>query len=79
MNIFAELNAIFCSVFNDDEIMITNETNANDIEKWDSLSHANLVLSIENHFKIKFSNREMLRWKNVGDILASIKEKTGGE
>jgi len=74
MDTFKELNDIFCKVFNDNDIIITPETTANDIARWDSLSHANLVFSIEKHFKIKLSNKEMLRWKNVGDILLSINQ-----
>ncbi|HOT89611.1 MAG TPA: acyl carrier protein [Bacteroidales bacterium] len=75
MNIQEELNALFCKVFDDNEIKITRETYSDDIDEWDSLSHINLVVAIEKHFKIKFNNAEILRWKNVGNMLDSINEK----
>jgi acyl carrier protein len=48
---------------------------ANDVEGWDSLSHVVLILAIENRFKIKFNNKELLTLKNVGDLLHSIESK----
>ena len=75
MNIQEELNALFGKVFDDNEIKITRETYSDDIDEWDSLSHINLVVAIEKHFKIKFNNAEILRWKNVGNMLDSINEK----
>lgn len=49
---------------------------ANDIEGWDSLSHVNLILTIETRFGIVFSQKELLTFKSVGDLLASIRKKT---
>jgi len=62
-------------VFNDSDIKITPETTANDIDEWDSLSHVNLVVAIEKHFNIRFKSSEIMRWKNVGQMHDSIKEK----
>lgn len=75
METFDELNALFCKVFDDNEIKITREMTSNDIEEWDSLSHINLVVAIEKHFKVKFKDSEIIRWKNVGQMLDSITEK----
>ena len=44
------LNEIFCNVFDDDTIVLTDKTNANDIEDWDSLEQINLIVNIENEF-----------------------------
>ena len=70
-----QLNTIFCKVFDDKDIKITPETTANDIDEWDSLSHVNLVVSIERGFGIKFKSAEIIKWKNVGQMLDSINEK----
>ena len=75
MDTFEELNAVFCKVFDDNNIKITPETTANDVDEWDSLSHVNLVVAIEKHFKVKFKNAEIIRWKNVGQMFESIKQK----
>ena len=75
MDTTEQLNAIFCRVFDDNDIKITPEMTANDIEEWDSLSHINLVVAIEKHFKVRFKDSEIIRWKNVGQMLESINAK----
>jgi acyl carrier protein len=72
MNTFEELNAIFCKVFYDDDIKITRENTSDDIEGWDSLSHLNLVVAVEKHFKIKFNDAEIAKWKNIGEMYDSL-------
>ncbi|MDH7568781.1 MAG: acyl carrier protein [Armatimonadota bacterium] len=70
-----KLNAIFRRVFDDDEIEIRPEMTAADVDGWDSLSHVNLILSIEKGFGIKFSQKEVLGFRNVGDLLRCIDSK----
>ena len=43
-------------------------------ESWDSLKHYNLLLQIEEDFKIKFSFRQMSELKNVDEILKLLKK-----
>ena len=75
MCIIEPLNEIFCEVFDDDDIELTPEMTANDVDGWDSLSHVNLIVTIETRFKIKFTLKELLSFKNVGDLSNSIREK----
>lgn len=70
-----KLNAIFCQVFDDDTLVITDEMTANDVDGWDSLSHMNLIIAVENGFNIRFGQKEILSFKNVGDLLKSIESK----
>lgn len=74
-NVMAQLTEIFCEVFDDDEIELTPEMTANDVDGWDSLSHVNLIVTIESRFGIKFAARELLTFKNVGDLHNSITAK----
>jgi acyl carrier protein len=75
MDLLERLNEIFCEVFDDDDIKIVPEMTANDVDGWDSLSHVNLIVAIESKFKINFSQKELLTFKNVGDLLSSIRSK----
>ena len=77
-----EITVIFKDVLDMEDIYITEATTSNDIDEWDSLTHIQLIVAIENHFKIKFSSREIHEWKNVGEMLLSIDAKlnlTNGE
>jgi len=75
MELQLKLNGIFCEVFDDDDIKITPEMTANDVDGWDSLSHVNLIVAIESKFNIRFSQKELLTFKNVGDLLNCIRNK----
>ena len=68
MDILAELTPIFREVFDDDTIVITRQTTANDIDAWDSLSHMNMVMAVEVKFSIRFALGELPSLRNVGDL-----------
>lgn len=67
--ILEKVNAIFCDVFDDERIVITDETTASDIEDWDSLTHITLISEIEDAFEIKFTMKNVISMKNVGEML----------
>ena len=73
--IYAQLAKSFEDVFDDDSISVTPELSAKDVDGWDSLTHIRLLLSIEKAFKIKFTTSEIGSLKNVGDLVALIKER----
>lgn len=75
MSTFETLNGIFRMVFDDDDIQITPEMTANDIEGWDSLSHVNLITTVEARFEVRFTHKELLRLKSIGDLLNTLEEK----
>jgi len=75
MEILQRLTPIFRDTFADDSIIIDENTTADDIEAWDSLSHVNLILAIEIAFEIEFSQREVMSFQNVGDMAACIESK----
>lgn len=74
--IFSKLNEIFEDVLDLNETPnLTDATSANDIEEWDSLAQIQLVVTIEKAFSVKFTSKEMLSWKNVGDMVDCILAK----
>jgi acyl carrier protein len=74
-DLLKQLNAIFIDVLDNQSISLTEQTTAMDIEEWDSLSHIQLVVAIERHFKIRFNSSEIQSWKNIGDMIRSIDNK----
>ena len=62
------INKVFKEVFEDDSIVVTNSTTANDIEDWDSLAHLQLMAEIEKEFEIHFTLGEITNFTNVGEM-----------
>ncbi len=75
--ILEKVNEVFREVFEDDSIIVKEETTADDIEDWDSLMHITLVSEIENAFGFKFKMKDVVGMKNVGEMLDIIKEAVG--
>jgi len=75
MAIMETLNEIFQMVFDDADIRVRPDTTANDVDGWDSLSHVNLITAIEAKFSIRFTQKELLRQKNVGDLITDLEKK----
>jgi acyl carrier protein len=72
---YEKLTAIFRDVFDEDELSLTPETTADDVDGWDSLTHIRLVLAVSKAFGVKFSASEIGNLKNVGEFAALIEKK----
>jgi acyl carrier protein len=75
--ITGKLKFVFQKVLEENDITITREMTAQDIEKWDSLRHIQLISEVESAFGIKFKLREILSMNNVGDLIDLIDAKQG--
>ncbi len=69
------LTEVFRQVFADPEITLTPETTANDVDGWDSMSHVNLIMAVENRFNIRFNQKEIMGFRNVGDLARCVEGK----
>ena len=76
-SIFDAVQQIFRDNFDDEELVITPETCADDIEDWDSLEQINLLTAIEKKFSIKFKLADVRNLKDVGDLLDLVKRMAG--
>jgi acyl carrier protein len=74
-DIYSELTPVFRGIFDDPTIELRDEMTANDIERWDSLNHINMIVAVEQKFGIKFKTIEVTRFKNLGELVASIESK----
>ena len=68
------LNDIFCDVFDDDEIELSEDMTADDIEEWDSLMHVTLIVSIEREFGIQLNASEIGQLENIGAMLTLLEK-----
>ena len=73
--IFDKVQEIFRDVFDDEELVISDATNSDEIEDWDSLEHISLIVSMEKEFSMKFDLKEVNELKDVGEMVDLIKRK----
>jgi acyl carrier protein len=69
--ILDKLQGVFDSVFLE-EVKVSPELSAKDVEEWDSLTHVTLILAIEQEFGIRFRVGEVEATKNLGDLVQLI-------
>ena len=77
--VYQLMNRIFRNVFDDESIELQHETNAEDIEDWDSLEQINLIVAIENEFEMMFDMAEIADLANVGEMVDLILKKDSNE
>lgn len=73
--LLTDIQSIMADVFDDDELIVTEQTTAADVEEWDSLSHIRLIVAIEREFGVKFANSEIESMSNVGDLVNAVANK----
>lgn len=74
--IMAKLEKIFAEALQEEQVTLTDETTAADVEGWDSVSNMIIISEVEKHFGLKLKLREIIRMKNVGALCDLIVEKT---
>jgi acyl carrier protein len=73
--IIEKITEIFREVFGDNNIVITDEMTAADVENWDSLTHMQMITKVEDELGIKFKLKELNRLKKVGDLISIVESK----
>jgi acyl carrier protein len=70
-----KLTTIFRDIMDDEDIILTDSTCADDIDDWDSLTNIQLIVAIEKEFGIKIKSGQILSWGNVGDMIDDLLEE----
>ncbi len=73
--LYAELTEIFKDVFMKDDIQLTPELCAKDVPGWDSFKQIEIMVAVEERFKIRLNTKEIDSLKCVGDLAAVIRKK----
>lgn len=74
--IFDSVTEVFREIFDDEDLIITPETNASTIAAWDSYNHINLIVALETRFEVSFTTKEIGSMTCVGDLLSLLHGKS---
>jgi acyl carrier protein len=76
-DIYQKLTEIFREIFLDDTITAGPDVTAADVERWDSLTHIDMMMMVESGFGLRIPTRVITGMKNVGELVAYLKSKKG--
>lgn len=68
MTVDERLEEVFRSVFDDEQLALTDDMTAADVPGWDSLAHINLMFTIESEFGITFRGDELAELADIGQL-----------
>ena len=74
-DILGRLTTVFRNVFEEDTIVVHMEMKSSDVRRWDSLSHIDMILLVEEEFGIRMSARELSDLLTVRDLVRVIQAK----
>jgi len=70
--VLAKLNDVFRDVFDSDDLTVTPQTTAKDVDGWNSLANIRLMIAVEEAFEIKFDVGEFQDYRRVGDLISGV-------
>lgn len=78
MELHERLEEVFRQVFDSEQLKLTDDMMAPDIEGWDSVTHINLMFGIEQAFDVRFNGNELADMKNIGELKQFLVRKGKG-
>ena len=70
--ILKRLQPVFDDLFGASELLLCDATRREDVPDWDSFTHILLLMSVESEFAIKFSAQEIVKIRDLPDLLRAI-------
>lgn len=76
--VMSELTELFRDLFDEEALVLTGDTTADQIDGWDSQMHVMLIVAAEQRFGVKFRTAELESLRNVGQFVQLIESKRSG-
>lgn len=73
--ILAKVQDIFRDVLDNDELVLKESMTSQDVEEWTPLSQAQILTAIEQQMGFRFTLKEIMTMKSVGQIVDAIASK----
>jgi acyl carrier protein len=71
--ILAKFTRILRDLLLDDSIVLTMETQREEVPNWDSFNYINFIVAVEIEFGVKFRVADIESFANVGAIVTELK------
>ncbi len=70
--LIAKLRQTMAAIFEMEEASIPEDASPENISKWDSLHHMNLIVALEGAFDIQFADEEVMARPSLASLAAAI-------
>lgn len=70
--VIEKLTPIARAIFENQELVLTDDMSADNVATWTSLSFMQFLTEIENQFGFKFKMMELFNLKTMGNIIDSV-------
>ena len=77
MDVQEKVMQVMVNIFQVSPDKISTKTTSDDIEKWDSLNHINMIQALEQEFGIRYDQEQMVSMLSVEEIIEATKEILG--
>lgn len=76
MSLEENIIEIFNDILDLEDGIITIDSSPEDIDKWDSMTNINIIVALEEEYKIKLQLEDIQDAKNVYDYIKLVKKYT---
>ncbi|MBP2832007.1 acyl carrier protein [Aquimarina sp. U1-2] len=73
--ILSKVEHAFVTILEHDNFKLEDETTANDVDGWESVTHMMIITEIEKSFGIKFKLMDLMNMNNIGDLIQTIQSE----
>ncbi len=77
MDIQEKVIQVLVNVFQVSPSKISTKTTSDDVEKWDSMNHINMILVLEQEFGIRYDEEQVVSMLSAGEIIDATKGMLG--
>ena len=74
-----KLNAVICKALRLPSAGLSDDLKLGEVPTWDSMSHMDLIVGIEEAFHVQFTGDEIADMIQIGTIRAMVKAKVGSQ
>ena len=70
------LKKVFAEIFQLSPDQVTKEASPKTVPRWDSMNSMVLTMALEEEFQIQFTDQELVKMNNFGNIRKAVVAKT---
>lgn len=73
--VLTRLESIVSDQLDQEDVVLTMNTVATNVDGWDSLAHVRIMIAVEEEFGVKFQMSEITSLSDVGELVRLIQAK----